>query len=277
MRHPSAHLPIAIVISSVSGRGRLFPAGRNVALVSMLLISMFVQGARAVTPATPSDNALVETLIPASALPSGGGIGSGIGYYVILPGVSSTWDPACCTNGPTLIFVISGTFSVRSAADVEIVRVDGSLTSVPAETDVLLTSGDSLITQYQTVSSSANTSPDPVHLLEWNMIGGGSPFEDSHDGWGFKSGDGWGPMNVPDESAKIELRTITVEGGEVIEPAESGLRFIVSTVTNVFASMNDDGSHRIAGDPGTEYTVYVLTFRSTSGDVTPATPVPIGS
>lgn len=229
-------------------------------------------------PGTPSPDATADedpgfsVTIPAADLPEpdDGIAGSGIGHFTIPPGTSSSWEPTCCT-GPTVDYVISGTLSVRAEAATRVLRAGGGIEEFPAGTEVMLGPGDAIVSRVDTPAVSVNNGTEPVELLNWGFFAGDIS-QDTHPGWITGMAAGQGPIELLDEPVMVELNTIEVTTGDVVEPAISGYMFVVPVTPGSFAPGNDDGSFRIAGEPGTTYTMYVLTLHQAGEAIGTPTP-----
>ena len=189
-------------------------------------------------------------------------------FYRIPAGVSSSWDPASTANGPMMQFVIVGFYTYTSEGPIQVIRSTGKVEDIPANQEVNLQAGDSLIGEYDTPAISTTLGvAGPVELLEWTLVGGGIPFDDVHPDWEAISGDGWGPMELPDSPGTLELHTLQVRAGENVVPPDHGIRFIVSTNPAILVNVATDTNVYIQGAPRGVYTVYLVTFVPDSGEI----------
>lgn len=229
-------------------------------------------GPSIIAPATPSpvaDSSLFRLTIQPDVFPTGGGIGSGMSYFQVPAGTVSDWQPACCTNGVLTYFVISGDLHFSTGAEVRVLRAGSSDEETMAGSDVSLSVGDTLVTKYEIPFTASNTGTEQVELLEWTLVGGGTPFDDVHPDWTYVSGDGWGTMLLPDSPGTLELKTIVLKDSERFDPPAHGIRFVVSTNPDALVSVSStDGSVLIFGSAyHKEYAVYHISFIPESGEI----------
>ena len=125
-------------------------------------------------PASPTSDAtsndtVLELTILADTLPTGDGVSAGLGYFSILPGKSSTWISKCC-RGPLIEYVVSGQYTVTSTAAIDVIRGDGTVEQVPANTAVTLGPGDSLLSRNETEVQAENNGSELVEIVQWTFI-----------------------------------------------------------------------------------------------------------
>ena len=218
------------------------------------------------SPGATDESLLVQTTIQPDAFPTGGGNGSGMGFYRIPEGVTSDWAPASNANGPVMQFIVSGYYSYTSEGEIQQILSTGTTKTIPANTEARLSPGDALVTEYS-VAAHSQVIRGPVELLEWDLVGGGVPFNDARPGWESVSGDGWGTMILPDSPGTLELRTLQVKANEKIAPPDHGIRFIVSTAAAITVVVDLDTTVHITGAAKGIYTVYLVTFVPESGEI----------
>ena len=235
----------------------------------------------------PTDELLLEITLPAEALPRGEHFSSGFAHYSIPPGARGTWTPNCCT-GPMVEYVLSGAYTVRAEAVIDIVRAGGVVEEVPAGTEVALGPGDALLSRVETVVEAANTGEMPVELLSWVLV------EDPTNAFNGHLLPGWWEndidvrdvrdqppgVSVPAGSAAVRLRRVELAPDAVIPaPPSGGTSFAVILRENaagtptraVLIGPQSDGTIRSLGQVAA--TVYVLTLEPAdageSGSPTP--------
>src|SRR5215217_2149902 len=139
--------PIAAVIDSPGTPDSLAPAG--------------------VTAVT-----LIETALPAEALPRGV-TGCALDLSAIPPQSDTTWNVFQNVN---LRYVLSGEITVRSNSAAQVLRggSDGAWEAVSAGTAVTLAPGDAVLFLNMTTATFSNSGPTPVETLGWQLVVGGS-------------------------------------------------------------------------------------------------------
>jgi hypothetical protein len=140
-------MPIAALIDSLATPDALAPAG--------------------VTAVT-----LVETTLPAEALPRGV-TGCALDLSDIPPESESTWNVFQNVN---LRYVLSGEITVRSNSAAQVLRAgsDGVWEAVSAGTAVTLAPGDAVLFLNMTTATFSNSGLIPVETLGWQLVVGGS-------------------------------------------------------------------------------------------------------
>jgi hypothetical protein len=140
-------MPIAALIDSLATPDALAPAG--------------------VTAVT-----LVETTLPAEALPRGV-TGCALDLSAIPPESDTTWNVFQNVN---LRYVLTGEITVRSNTAAQVLRAgsDGAWEAVSAGTAVTLAPGDAVLFLNMTTATFRNTGPTPVETLGWQVVVGGS-------------------------------------------------------------------------------------------------------
>ncbi len=231
------------------------------------------RGPAILAPASPeptagsTDDTVLETTIPAEAIPASGFDSAGLALFTIPVGNRSTWEDSCCA-GPLIEHVVSGTVTVRVAAAIQVVRVDGTVENVPANTEVTLKPGDSLITRVETTREAANTGTDPVVLVSFGALEGSSSHFDGDrlPGWQEGVKDVLNePLTFRPEPIAVRLRTTTVMNGESVPTPPSGYLFVIPPFDGGFIARHSDGSVQVFGQVGQPVDVYILTLTQ-SGD-----------
>ena len=132
------------------------------------------------TPASPSaemiaEETLLEITLPADAMPDT--IYSGQNHYTIPPGSSGRWEPtrfsATCCTGSRLNYVIEGTYTVRGEGPMQVLHSAAERwEDVPAGTEIVLESGDALLSWMDDSFDAVNSSSAPVELLDGVLFDG---------------------------------------------------------------------------------------------------------
>ena len=241
-------------------------------------------GGRAGIPApvsvagTPSPAAgvatLIEITIPAEAVPSGDAILPALGYNVLEPGRSGTWEPICC-SGPMLEYVVSGMYTVRPEAEIDVIRAGGETERIAAGAVTTLEPGDALLTDNTVVMESANHGTEPVDLLVWFL------YDSSVSAFGGKTFPGWVqvtedlPWTAFDLTGPLTLRLRLEELGPdaVLEPEPGSLQMGITAPGQTGYTTNPmDDSIGVVSFDGSTVSVYVLTLEGE--DAAAATPAP---
>ncbi len=225
-------------------------------------------GPAILAPASPEPTAestadtVLETTIPADVIPASGFDSAGLALFTIPVGNRSTWEKFCCA-GPLIEHVISGTVTVRIAAAIQVVRADGTVEDVPADTEVTLKPGDSLITRIEATREVANTGTDPVVLVSFVALEGNSGHFDGDRLPGWQEGvkdvlnD---PLAFLHEPIAVRLSTTTVMNGESIPAPPSGYLFVNPPFDGGFIARHSDGSVQVFGQIGQPVEVYAITL-----------------
>jgi hypothetical protein len=211
-------------------------------------------------PATPTDETLFEISIPAEFLPTGESNFSGLSMFTLPAGTSSKSSPTCC-SGTAVQYVISGAITVKVPDDSQsIVRADGTVEEVPANTEVMMGPGDAMFGRFVSDAFFATTTgAEPADVLAW-VLTDKSPTAQP-------TGMVQGPM---DEQFSVRtmagpmavtLRRIAVADGDVI-PALSGaasLHLAVSHPEYANVEHGSDGSIAVSLGEDETATLYYLT------------------
>jgi hypothetical protein len=227
-------------------------------------------------PATPlpEDAPSAETLmlvqVPADLLPTGRDISAGLVGFTIPVGASSAWTPICCT-GPLVEYVVSGTYTVRAHEPITVVRADGTVEAIGADTAVTLGPGDGLLSHNENVVEASNSGTTPVDLLQWVMIDDTAKFnEHKPSGWVRTGGPNIQRSLTPSDSPMmITLRKVTAENGAKIAAPDGGssVQFAIPADPDTgLIGNSSDGSIVVYGEAETLTTVYILTATQLGGE-----------
>ena len=236
------------------------------------------------SPAATPDETVLELTLPATALPTGDGVGAGLAVFTIAPGTRSTWDQTCCP-GVLVEYVLSGQYTVRAAAAITVVRAGGAVEDIPARIEVILNPGDALVSRDEVGVEAANTGAEPVSLLSWLLIEGAGTFDTQRvthlwaELWPQFTGHklpGWveglpgdiremsdvqGPVSLDAAPATIRLRRVTVPDDSVVPLPVEGVQFVAPVGPHADKLRQADMSLRILGEIGQPVTVYILTLQ----------------
>jgi hypothetical protein len=243
-------------------------------------------------PATPSPEAspagtVVELTLPAEAIPHTHARFIALEHDTISPGADARWTPYAGT-GPYMEYVISGSFTVRIEGDVEVLRADGTLDYEPANSDITLFQGDTLISLLQNAMETKNPGTSPAETMNWLFIDDpgdrfagaqgqaeGGRKNDSYVIWSeFQLGD-----TFPDWPGAVTFRLQRLElaPDELVYAPKDGVQLPLTLDVTTESILNAGDGHyfkasNIKGDPTT--TVYLLTLLTAerSGASPAATP-----
>jgi hypothetical protein len=209
----------------------------------------------------PTDETVLESTIPADAVPAGGFEYSALALFTVPVGNRSTWEVSCC-QGPLIEHVVSGTYTIRAAAAVHVVREDGSTEDVPANTEVTLSPGDSVISRNEVTVEGANTGAEPIVLLNFFAIENDEPQFNLHQlpGWIAGSPDIAKPLVFQPGPIAVRLRKTTVMNGESVAAPSSGYQFAGTPVKGTYIAEHSDGSIQVFGQVGQPVEAYILTL-----------------
>jgi hypothetical protein len=224
------------------------------------------------SPTAASDETLLELTIPAELVPSGEGIVPAIGLNLLEPGRSGTWEPICC-SGPMLEYVVSGVYTVRPEAEIDVIRASGETERIAAGAEATLQAGDALFTDITVPMESANHGTEPVEILNWFLVDsdgavfGGKAFP----GW-IQNGEDipWAPFDLTG-SLMLRLRMVQAEPGSSISPDTGAIQMAMAALGQAgWLTFPEDGSAVVNSFGDDLVAVYVLTLES--ADSGPATP-----
>jgi hypothetical protein len=224
------------------------------------------------SPTAESDETMLETTIPAELVPSGDGIVPAIGLNLLEPGRSGTWEPICC-SGPMLEYVISGVYTVRPEAEIDVIRAGGETARIAAGTEATLEAGDAVLTDITVPMESANHGTEPVEILTWFLVDsdgavfGGKAFP----GW-VQNGEDipWAPFALAGPLT-LRLRLVQAEPGTSISPSPGTVQMAMAASGQTgWLTFPEDGSAVVNSFGDALVRVHVLTLES--ADSGPATP-----
>jgi hypothetical protein len=222
-------------------------------------------------PATaePADTFDAQFTIPANAWPAAGVGSAGIEIFTIPVGLDASWSQTCCI-GPLIEYVVSGSYAVRAAAPIQVLRADGSAEDVGANVQVTLGPGDGLLSRNETPVEASNKGTEPVRLLsfagvEHNHMFGGHRLP----GWQGGSPYALTDLQLGGESVTVRIRRVTVMNGDAVPPPTTGYMLVTPLTSGGFVAGHSDGSIQVFGEIGKPVDAYVVTLTQ-EGDATPA-------
>jgi hypothetical protein len=223
-------------------------------------------------PGVLVDETVLTLTISAAGLPHGDDVQTGLAHYTIPPGTRSTWSTTCC-NGPMAEYVISGAYTVRFQAQIQVYRAGGTIEEIAADTEVTLGPGDALLSRQETPFEAANTGATPVELLDWGLVdNGNSAGPHQLPGWTTHNGDLQTGTILAPATVDLRLRRLTLAPDRDLPITGSVATLVVTTDPNGSLGRNSDGSARNVGaDP---ITIYYLTLDQPTGTPVGGTPAP---
>jgi hypothetical protein len=240
-------------------------------------------------PATPSPPAsptttLFTITLPAEVVPHNTERITGISHDKYLAGSTSVWRPYCC-DGPVVQYQLTGAIQVTGTDQLQIVRADGTVDRIPANTEATVNTGDTLVTLNQTGITTVNSGTIDAEILNWNML------DSPGDRFGGRSGqaglagmthvvasDFLGNMVDLPGAVTVTLQRLELGPEQAVYSPEHGLQFPVTldiTTEPIFDA--GAGSYFKAGNlngkPTT--TVYVLTLLPADASGPPGVSTPV--
>jgi hypothetical protein len=215
--------------------GRILPITMTAALV-LAIFGGFLAGRNTdwgapkatapaiVAPATPlpepvlTDATLLDGAFPVEVLPTDGGPIMGLASVLVEPGASGTWLPTCC-DGPMVDFLVAGSLTMTTTEAIQVMRADGTLEEIAAETAFVLSPGDTLITRNLIGFDYANTGTTPAELVEWIYLNDFDQYFEGHQlpGWGGPGGlDLTTDIPVFTHPVRVTLKRHVLDPGETV-------------------------------------------------------------
>ena len=205
-----------------------------------------------VAPGTPGsdvtgDETLAAVTIPAGTLPPE--VIGGLNLFTVAAGSEGTWDWTCCT-GVRLTYVLDGTYALTSVGSTQIWRAGGGETwqEVAPGSEVVLESGDAMLSRMEDSFDGANTGTAPAELLD-AVFFTGSPLDDpvpydaaGSSSWKVFDQDIWGlPLTVPEEDLILRLRQTSIDAvSELPLPPAALIQLAVSPEEGAVPSTQED-------------------------------------
>lgn len=215
-------------------------------------------------PGVTVEETLLAATLPAEALPYGDRLSGNLSYFTVEPGIKSNWEPILngCCPGLRVDYVVEGELIMRLGGPARVVRANADLASqqVPAGTEVLLGSGDTLMSRYEDAFTSANPGPAQTRLLDWVFVDGyvtanqGNP-----TGWDYHfDGHSLFDLAMPQGAATLRLDRVALGPGAILpRPPDAAAQFGLTLADDEPLGAGIDGTLENIGD--TPITVHVLT------------------
>jgi hypothetical protein len=219
-------------------------------------------------PATPSptveltDATLFDVVLPAEVLPTGDGRLSGLVYIHVEQGSSGTAYTTCCP-GPMFEYVVVGEMTFTSKGQAQVLRAEGTLESVPADTAVVLMVGDTLIARNEFTFTASNSGSGPAEIVEWVYVSDPSAYFAGHQvtGWGGLGGlAATQALPTFPSSIRVTLNRRVLEPGDGAPSFQTdGIRqVVVPNVETDILTVFGDGGFAAVDSHGLKTTVYTL-------------------
>ena len=131
------------------------------------------------SPAVESPNAtLVDTVLPAGTLPTGGPTAEDTSAFVLAtvpPNTHGTWTPAagdCHCDGIRMISVVSGSLVIRADGPTQVFRSDanGTAEAIAAGSDATLGTGDTILFASNVPYETTNSQASPARVVYWVKV-----------------------------------------------------------------------------------------------------------
>jgi hypothetical protein len=225
-------------------------------------------------PASPSPEAsptttLFTITLPAGVVPHTTERITGISHDKYLAGSTSVWRPYCC-DGPVVQYQLTGAIQVTGTAELQIVRADGTVDHIPANTEATVNTGDTLVTLNQTEITTVNNGTIDAEILNWALLD--SP-GDSFGGRGGQDGlvgmthagasDFLGNLVDLPGAVTVTLQRLELEPEQAVYPPEGGVQMALTldTYTEWIITAGDGSYIKADNTNGTPTTtVYVVTL-----------------
>jgi hypothetical protein len=238
-------------------------------------------------PATPSPaaspTALFEVTLPAEIVPHTTERITGLSYDKYSAGTTSVWQPYCC-DGPIVQYQLTGSIQVTGTAEFQIVRADGTIDQIPANTEATVNTGDTLVTLNQTGITTVNRGTVDAEILNWLLLdspgdrfGGRTGQDGLVGGTHVNVGDFQGNLVDLPGAVTVSLQKLEVEPNEVVHPPPGGVQLALTL--DIFyefvPTVGTDSSftaHNMNGHPTTP--VYVVTLRPADSSGPPGSGTP---
>jgi hypothetical protein len=246
-------------------------SGRPITLSLITLVVLLAgtgvavaQEASPVARGVPEETLYTITL-PPDALPAWDRVTISLTHFTIPPDTESAWEAssgACCP-GPKLKVIVAGTLTVASEGPLQVVRAEklDTIETVPANTEVVLTAGDTVITRNEQGDRWVNAGPEPVELLSTPVLSGMVPGPPVPRNWIMGSYDVREGLSLPARAYTLQLQRMTMTTGDVLQPPAEGFLFVQTLDGDVpiYLGRASTGAIRLIGAPDTTVTMYVLT------------------
>ena len=218
-------------------------------------------------PEVMSDETLIEVPVPVDLLPPGEAVEAGMAMVSVPVGTfQQPGDEAATNPGIQASYILEGTVSVVSDELMHVIEAGGTGTmeEVEAGTEVVLESGDTLVTRKSPGEEWTNGGPTEVQLIALEAFGGPPATSSFPFGWIALRFDYHSLGEWPaDQPTLLRLRQVTAPPETVLPlPAEALAQYTVheSDETGSSIGRRSDGSIRFVGGGDKLMTVYVFTL-----------------
>jgi hypothetical protein len=231
-------------------------------------------------PATPSpvatNGVVLEFTVPVVDLPTTDWARTVFDHLSIPPGTTAAGSSNCC-SGPMIEYVLSGSYTVRVAAAIKVIRAGGTIEHIPANTEVTLGPGDGLISRSETAAQITVAGPKPAELLNWILVDH-SRDPAKHEehvlrSWIVRRDDTKNPITaIPRAPLEVQIRKVSVPSGDAIPAPATGLLLVMPIAPGSYVTHVSDGSTQVFGTDEQPVTTYLLTL--TQPNAPDGTPTP---
>jgi hypothetical protein len=215
------------------------------------------------TPDATPDDTVLELTLPVDALPTTDRIRTVVDHLSIPPGTTTGGSSNCC-SGPMIQYVISGGYAVTVAAPVQVIRAESMIDQIPANTEVALGPGDSLISRSEAPVQITVAGSEPAELLNWVLVNHSADRTKTEEyvrhEWLVYRDDTKNPLAaLPRTPVTVRIRMVIVPNGNSIAAPESGMQFVMPVDDGSFVARLSDGSTQVFGEINQPVTTYILT------------------
>ncbi len=209
------------------------------------------------------EETLVEVVLPADAFPPDHDVSATVFMPQVPPGTRTTWPPPTgyCCSGLRVDYVLEGTHTVRASGPIQIVRAGSDQPeTVPANAEVLLRPGDTMIAPTETAFESGNPGSTPVELLSLALLNANAASAPVLPGW-IEDHDNRGlapRWPLPAGPAFLQLRRVVLAPAATLPGPPAG--FQVAEAASEAASLGVSGDNAIRNLGREAITIYVASL-----------------
>jgi len=185
---------------------------------------------------------------------------------VIPTGITSEfrWFTESYGLGPFVQHVVSGSFRITVGGPTQVVRADQSTEDFPADTEVTLAVGDTLLSRNEYSVTTTNTGPEPAEVLDWLLL-----IDDPNLQFAGRQEEGWesndlnATADVPTITGEVwlQMRRVALTPDEYVPVIDGQLTLEVTSdpEVDVVRRVNDEGIWPVESN-GAVTVVYVVTM-----------------
>jgi mannose-6-phosphate isomerase-like protein (cupin superfamily) len=211
---------------------------------------------------------LFTTTVASEELPAKAPVRYVLAHGTVQPGAETHLRPsyAVCCPGTFIDYVLKGTYALRVAGPLRVIRANGEMETIPANTEVTLAAGDAAIHRFEDGWDSRNPGSSTTEVLDVLLVANDLPDPPSGLNIGDYS-DVFPSITVPQGPLRVELRQAIVTPGSSVFPGPQpgDHQAVVAGQGGPSLGLMSDGSVQVLGqvqnlapEPAI---VYTLTLR----------------